>query len=64
MISVLDIIIEKENVLLEKNKTPKRIKLNYKFYIKLIKEIEGTKFMSEFHGMPLELVKEKILIVE
>ncbi len=63
MISVLNTVLELEDKVLRK-RTPSIIKMHYLFYIKLIKELEETKFMNKLHGLPIQLIVEKTIIVE
>ena len=64
MISVLDTIIEKENSFVSRKKIPKSLKLSYKYYRSLIKEIEQTKYMGDFHGMKITLIDQHTIILE
>jgi len=63
MISVLTTILELENKVLTK-KTPSVIKMHYIYYTQLIKELESNKFLYKIHGIPIQLVSNKIIIVE
>ncbi len=63
MISVLTTILELENKVLMK-KTPSVIKLHYVFYTQLIREMESNKFLYKLHGIPIQLISNKTIIVE
>jgi len=63
MISVLNTILELENKILTK-RTPTVVKMHYVYYTKLIKEMEANKFLYKIHGLPIQLISNKTIIVE
>lgn len=62
---VLDRIIELEDkVIRSKRRLPRVLKLNYQSYVSLVKEIETTQYLSEIHGMIIQIIPTNRIIVE
>jgi len=62
---VLDRIIELEDkVIRSKRRLPRVLKLNYQSYVSLVKEIEATQYLSEIHGMIIQIIPTNRIIVE
>jgi len=62
---ILDRIIELENkVIKNKKRLPSIVRLNYQSYVCLTKEIDANLYLSEIHGMCIEIQPIKNIIVE
>jgi|JI10StandDraft_1071094.scaffolds.fasta_scaffold466860_2 hypothetical protein len=62
---ILDQIIELENKLIKaKNRLPKKIKISYSDYCKLVKEIEASYFLNSLHNIPIEIIPTNRIILE
>lgn len=62
---ILDRIIELEDkIIRSKRRLPKVIKMNYQSYVCLTKEIETNQYLSEIHGMVIEIIPTNRIIVE
>lgn len=62
---VLEQIIELENKLIKsKNRLPRKIKMNYSDYCKLVKEIEVSYFLNSLHSIPIEIIPTNRIILE
>lgn len=62
---VLDRIIELEDkVIRSKKRLPRVLKINYQSYVSLIKELETNQYLSEIHGMAIQIIPLNRIIVE
>ncbi len=63
--SILDYIIDLENVFLKKyHRVPVKIKMHSVYYNKLLAETDRERLCTHIHGMRIEFIAQKKIILE